>query len=315
MRCCLENTIPPMTAVNPPTGWHQPVMVNEVLRLLDPQPSDFIVDATAGTGGHSLAIGSLLSAEGKLLIVDRDAQALEYAKDRLSSLAVPVSAAHDNYRNLPAILQERGFSQADGVVLDLGMSSFQVDDPQRGFSFLKEGPLDMRMNPTQELTAGMIVNRWDAASLADLLGNLGEERFARRIAQRIIRQRKLQPIETTLQLAETIRQAVPPGARYGRLHPATRTFQALRMAVNDELGALRGLLDSLGQILKPGGRAVVISFHSLEDRLVKQAFVGLSRNEAWQLLTKKPLCPAEGEISANPRARSAKLRAIRKING
>jgi len=268
------------------------------------------VDGTAGTGGHSLAILPHLLPEGRLIAIDRDEHALRTARTRLADFIPNAAFIHENYRHLDAVLQRLGLSQVDGMLLDLGMSSVQVDEASRGFSFSKEGPLDMRMDAQQDLTAQTLIHRLSMDELMTMLATLGEERFARRIARHLIEARRAHPITTTTQLAHLVTQAVPGKARYGRLHPATRTFQALRMAVNDELGALETLLAGLAQVLRPGGRAVILTFHSLEDRLVKRAFAQGMRDGAWTLLTKKPLRPTPEEVSQNPRARSAKLRAI-----
>ena len=295
--------------VRPADSWHQPVMSAEVLQYLNPRPGRVIVDGTVGTGGHSLAILPKLLPDGALLAVDQDRDALELAAKRLTEFAPQVTFRHGNFRHLPRIMGEPGIVRVDGLVLDLGMSSLQVDRSERGFSFSKSGPLDMRMDTAQDDTASTFVNALSAEELAVILRTLGEEHFARRIAQRIVQERRAHPLETTTQLAEVISRAVPASARHGRLHPATRTFQALRMAVNDELGALEELLSNLGDLLKPGGRAVFITFHSLEDRLVKHALAHGAREGRWSILTKKPVRPSEAEVEQNPRARSAKLRA------
>lgn len=292
------------------SGWHQPVMPTDVLHYLNPRPGAVIVDGTVGSGGHSLAMLPRMLPDGRLVAVDRDSAALEAARRRLTEFEPQVSFHHENFRDLPALLQTLRHPRVDGILLDLGMSSPQVDDPARGFSFAREGPLDMRMDLEQEDTAETLVNGLTADELADLLERFGEERFARRIARRIAQERRIRPITTTAQLARLIVGAVPAGARRGRLHPATRTFQALRIAVNDELGALAAFLARLPELLTPGGRAVIITFHSLEDRLVKQAVVQTARRGVWAVLTKKPVRPSEDEVSQNPRARSAKLRAV-----
>ena len=294
-------------------AWHQPVMGAEALGLLDPRPGDVMVDGTAGTGGHSLMILPHLLPEGRLIAIDRDREPLELARKRLTEFTPQVTFAHGNFRNLAELLDELHVSAVDGVLLDLGMSSLQVDQPQRGFSFSKEGPLDMRMDHEQEETAGALVNELSADELEQLIQELGEERFARRIAQRILHVRRAKPIRTTTQLARIVAEAVPASARHGRIHVATRTFQALRMAVNDELGALEALLGDLPRILKPGGRAVILTFHSLEDRMVKRAFAQGLRDGRWAVLTKKPLRPSQEECVQNPRARCAKLRSIERI--
>lgn len=295
--------------------WHQPVMGAEVLRALRPRPGAVIVDGTAGTGGHSLMILPHLLPDGRLVAIDRDRDALDVARKRLAEFAPQATCVRENYRHLPAILRDLGIAGVDGLLLDLGLSSLQVDLAERGFSFSKEGPLDMRMDTEQEETAEAIVNESTADELATVLETLGEERYARRIARRIVQERRAHPIRTTTQLARLVTDAVPPGARHGRLHSATRTFQALRLAVNDELGALEELLGRLGELLNPGACAVVLTFHSLEDRLVKRAFAEGQRGRLWTVLTKKPIRASAQEVAENPRARSAKLRAIERGEG
>ena len=296
--------------MSPTPRWHQPVMGAEVLHWLNPRPGTIVVDATVGTGGHSLLILPTLLPNGRLIALDRDREALEVAKTRLAAFDPQVTFVHGNYRNLPTILSRLGLTRVDGVLLDLGMSSFQVDRAERGFSFSHEGPLDMRMDTAQEVTASTLVNHLTADELATILEMFGEERFARRIARRLVETRRNEPITTTAQLARLVASAVPSGLRPQRLHPATRTFQALRIAVNDEVGALEQCLSDLSTLLSPGGRAVTLSYHSLEDRLVKHRFVQEMRDGLWTVLTKKPLRPIDDEVQRNPRARSAKLRAV-----
>ena len=299
----------------PASVWHQPVMAAETLRGLHPRPGAVIVDGTVGTGGHSLALLPHLLPSGKLLAVDRDRASLELAERRLADFTPRVIFRHGNFRDLPQILRDEHLAGVDGLLLDLGMSSLQVDQPERGFSFSKDGPLDMRMDPEQGETAMDLLGGASADELARLFGQLGEERYAGRIARRITDVRRTRPIRTTTELARVISEAVPPRARHGRLHPATRVFQALRIAVNDELAALEDILACLPALLNPGGRAVIITFHSLEDRLVKRAFAAGAREGRWALLTKKPLTPSDEEIAGNPRARSAKLRAVERSRG
>ncbi|MBI3011340.1 MAG: 16S rRNA (cytosine(1402)-N(4))-methyltransferase RsmH [Candidatus Omnitrophica bacterium] len=300
----------------PPTsGWRQPVMGSEVLRYLNPRPGATIVDGTVGTGGHSLLILPHVLPTGRLVAIDRDQTALQLARKRLTEFIPQVTFVRENYRNLSAVLKDLRIPRVDGVLLDLGMSSLQVDCAERGFSFSKEGPLDMRMDSGQEATAEALINELRADELAMIFETFGEERFAKRIASRIVSERRVHPMTTTIQLARLVVEAVPPRMRHGRLHPATRIFQALRMAVNDEVGALEGVLGLVSELLNPGGRAVIITFHSLEDRLVKHAFAQGMRDGAWTVLTKKPVRPSEEEVAQNPRARSAKLRAIEQRSG
>lgn len=326
--------------------YHEPVLVEAVVTFLAPRPGGVVVDATCGTAGHSLAFLPHLLPDGRLIAVDRDADALTIARQRLAdfgaqtpsptsvsrgssspaggSMAVgcadpaasgklvegQVTFHHGNFRELSAILRSLDLARVDGVLLDLGMSSLQVERPERGFSFLREGPLDMRMDVRRPLTAATLVHERSEQDLAQLLWTLGEERFSRRIARRIVAERRRHPIATTTELARLVQQAVPRRAAHARLHPATRTFQALRIAVNDELGALEAALEVLPDLLVPGGRAVILSFHSLEDRRVKQAFAAGQRAGLWTILTKKPIRPDAEEIARNPRARSVKLRAV-----
>ena len=299
-----------MASEAPRTQFHRPAMVSAVLEWLAPRPGAVMVDGTCGTGGHSVAILPSLLPDGRLIAMDRDLQALAVAKPRLIEFEPRVEVRHADFRRLPEVLSDVGLHRVDGVLLDLGMSSLQVDDPERGFSFLREGPLDMRMDSAQPMTAQRLVNEASAQDLALLLRTFGEERYAAQIARRIVSHRREQPLQTTIQLAQLIAGAVPAPARHGRLHPATRTFQALRMAVNDELGALRDALDALPRVLSPSGRAVILSFHSLEDRMVKQSFAAGERQGIWRRLTKKPLRPSAAEIAENPRIRSVKLRAV-----
>ncbi len=289
---------------------HQPVMVNEVLEYLAPKPGQIVADATAGAGGHSVTIVPRLLPDGKFIALDQDRTALELVNRRLLEFSDITHTIHSNFRELPNVLKELGVAGLDGLLMDLGMSSMQVDTAGRGFSFMQEGPLDMRMDNTQSLTAEEIVNSWSFEDLRDTIKTLGEERYAVTYARAIEKYRAKETITSTDQLAELIKKATPPKARYGRLHPATRTFQALRMAVNDELGALEEVLKVLPRVMRPYGRVVCISFHSMEDRLVKHAFAEGQREKRWTVLTKKPVLPTEQEISVNARSRSAKLRAM-----
>ncbi|MHC4599439.1 MAG: 16S rRNA (cytosine(1402)-N(4))-methyltransferase RsmH [Planctomycetota bacterium] len=286
---------------------HVPVMMEEVLRLLSPRPGDRIVDATVGAAGHAAAILRAVGSEGRLMGVDLDPRALEEARPVLAETGFPFDLVHGNFADLPSLLSER--TPLDGVLLDLGVNSAQLEDPERGFSFLRDGPLDMRMDPGGPVTAESLVNELPEEALTRILSAFGEERYARRIARRICAARRGNPLKRTASLADIVSGAVP---RRGRFHPATRTFQAIRIAVNGEMENLDAALKALPEVLRSGGRAVVISFHSLEDRAVKRAFREGSREGAYELLTRKPLTPTREEIEANPRARSAKLRAVRK---
>jgi 16S rRNA (cytosine1402-N4)-methyltransferase len=288
-----------------PTPRHTSVLAAEVARLLAPKPGETWVDATVGTGGHARLIAERVAPGGQLVGLDQDAAMLALARPRLDGL--PVTLVHANFDQLPEVLANRGLDRVDGVFADLGFASDQVDDPARGLSFKDDGPLDMRLDPTAGQTAADLVNRMSEKALADLIYEYGEERKSRWVAKRIVERRKEKPFATTGELAEVVRRSVP---RSGSIDPATRTFQALRIAVNDELGALDRLLAALPKLLRPDGRAGIISFHSLEDRRVKHAF---RDREVWDLATKKPVEASAAETAANPRARSAKLRvAIRK---
>jgi len=282
---------------------HVPVMVDEVLAGLAPRPGQTFVDGTLGGGGHTRAIAEQVGSGGLVVALDRDPAAVEAAAASLAGL--PVRVVQANYRNLREVLAEQGLPAVNGILLDLGLSSDQLQDRSRGFSFDADGPLDLRFDPDEGEPAWQLVNRLREAQLADLIYEFGEERHSRRIARRIVEQRQKQRIETAGQLADIVRRAVPRTADSRRINPATRTFQALRIAVNDELGALDTALREAPECLVAGGRLAVISFHSLEDRRVKEAFRGDPRYEP---LTKKPLRPTEREMAANPRARSAKLR-------
>ncbi|MGD9841172.1 MAG: 16S rRNA (cytosine(1402)-N(4))-methyltransferase RsmH [Candidatus Bipolaricaulis sp.] len=281
--------------------WHEPVLVAEVVGFLAPAPEALIVDATVGTGGHAEA---LLARGATVIGIDQDPAALDRARERLRPYTDRVQLLPGNFRDLPALVPP--VPRVDGVLFDLGASSLQFDSPERGFSFLADGPLGMRMDPTAPVTAADLVNRLPEAELARILWEYGEERYARRIARAIVQQR---PLHTTTELARLVARLYPPG--HHRIHPATRTFQALRIAVNDELGALEAGLAGAVRLLAPGGVLCVISFHSLEDRIVKHFLRREALTGRLEVLTKKPLRPGEDEVGRNPRARSAKLRAAR----
>lgn len=290
---------------------HEPVLLAEVLEALNPQPGQTVVDVTVGAGGHAWAIGQCLAGRGRLIGLDRDAQMLSLAQRRLEPLGDMVTLVHSPFSRLGQVLSELGIGAVDAVLADLGVASDQLDAAERGFSFQQSGPLDMRMDGRQRLRAWEIVNRWDAARLEEVLRTFGQERFGRRIARRIVETRKRQPIETTEQLARVVVSAVGRGSKgRRRIHPATRTFQAIRIAVNDELAELERLLGQLPDVVRPGGVAAVISFHSLEDRLVKQAFT--KSPQTWTPLWKGPRVASREEVCRNPRARSAKLRSARR---
>jgi 16S rRNA (cytosine1402-N4)-methyltransferase len=284
---------------------HAPVMPAETLRLLDPQPGETWVDCTVGAGGHSRLIAEKLGAAGRLIGLDQDPTMLDLARPLLAGL--PVELVHANFDQLPDVLANRGIEKVDGVLADLGFASDQMQDAARGFSFRTDGPLDMRLDPTTGATAAEYVNDLGEAALADVFWEYGEERHSRRVARKIVERRASKPFATTADLADVVRSCVP---RSGGIDPATRVFQALRIAINDELGALDRLLAALPKLMKPGGRAGVISFHSLEDRRVKHAF---RVPGVWESLTRKPVEAGDAELAANPRSRSAKLRVARRI--
>lgn len=282
---------------------HVPVMPQPVIEGLNmaAQTGGWYLDATVGGGGHSELL--LATDENlKLVALDQDPAALKAAQTRLAKFGDRVTFYHTNFAGF-----DPGSIKFNGILADIGVSSAQLDTPERGFSFRKEAPLDMRMNPHQDLSAADIINHWDETELANLIFTYGEERLSRRIARNIVEQR---PFQTTTELAEAIARCVPKKYRYGRIHPATRTFQALRIAVNAELDVLTTFLSQAPDWLLPGGRLVIISFHSLEDRIVKQAF---RNDDRLKIVTKKPLVATETEVLENSRARSAKLRVAERI--
>ncbi len=302
---------------------HQPVLYHEIIHALRPQSPGRYVDATVGAGGHAWGILEASAPDGQLLALDKDPQALAIASQRLSVYHPRVILVHASYTQLREELSRIGWQQVNGIVFDLGVSSMQLDQAERGFSFLADGLLDMRFDPTAGRSAADLVNRLSEDELTDLIWRYGEERHARRIAREICRSR---PLETTRQLAQAVERAV--GGRKERIHPATRTFQALRIAVNDELRGLEQVLPDAVDVLASGGRLAVISFHSLEDRIIKQFFRRESRDcicppeqpvctcnhhATLREITRKPILPSMEEIATNPRARSAKLRVAEKL--
>lgn len=285
---------------------HVPVMPAEVLQYLDPRPGQTIVDATVGAGGHARLLVERVVPGGRVIGLDQDPRMLEWAEQRLREL--PVVLCHRNFEELPDVLRELDVSAVDAVLADLGFASDQLADPARGLSFQQDGPLDMRLDPTRGEPASALLRRLPERELADIFWRYGEERYSRRVARKIVEAREAGPIATTGQLADIVRSCVPrPRGHRHVIDPATRVFQALRIAVNDELGALERLLRVLPDCVRPGGRVAIISFHSLEDRLVKQAF---RKSPEWfKELTRKPVQAGEDEVRRNSRARSAKLRA------
>lgn len=286
---------------------HIPVLPAEILEWLRPQPGQILVDGTLGGGGHTRLLAERLSGEGYVLAVDRDPAAVAAAERNLRGLNVKV--AHASYLELPELLRQLQVEYVNGIVLDLGLSSDQLADDQRGFSFQTGGALDLRFNPEEGEPASRLLARLRENEIADLIFKFGEERFSRRIAKQIVAARTSQPIQTAEQLAALVRRCVPRSN--DGIDPATRTFQALRIAVNNELGGIEQALKTLPALLAPGGRLAIISFHSLEDRLVKEAF---RSDQRLQVLTKKPITASPAELAANPRSRSAKLRVAERVS-
>ncbi len=293
---------------------HVPVLRDETLALLDPAGRGVLVDATVGLGGHAEAL-LLAAPNATLLAIDLDEQNLLASRQRLERFGPRVRFFHADHGELPAVLEAAGYERCDAVLADLGISSNQLDDPQRGLGFSADGPLDMRLDRTRGRTAADLVNGLGEVELANVIYQYGEERYSRRIARAIVERRRGGRIERTDELARLVAGAYPAPAKRTRtgVHPATRTFQALRIAVNDLLGSLERLLEARPGVLAVGGRAAVISFHSLEDRAVKQSFAGWAQSGQAKILTRKPLTPTETEIQANPRSRSAKLRGVERI--
>jgi 16S rRNA (cytosine1402-N4)-methyltransferase len=284
---------------------HEPVLVDEVVGFLRPRPEGIYVDATVGLGGHAAAV--LAAGAGRLIGIDRDADALAIARRELESAAARVELVHADYRDLTRVLSARGIDRVAGMVADLGVSSMQLDEAARGFSFRLGGPLDMRMDRSTGPTAAELIATVEEKTLADVIWRFGEERHSRRIARAIVRARDRQPLTETAALASVVRAAAG-GRGSQRIDPATRTFQALRIWVNRELDGLDAFLDEAVNALEPGARLAVIAFHSLEDRVVKHTFRRLAADGRIQLVTRKPVGPADAEVERNPRARSARLR-------
>ena len=296
---------------------HTPVLLAEVLEWLHCGPSGAYLDCTVGQGGHAEAILARSAPDGILVGLDRDQQAVDVSRARLRKWGTRAHVMHGHFRDLRGHVESLDIQRLDGILFDLGMSSAQLADPARGFSFQAEGPLDMRMNSEDATKASDLVNRRSEQELADVLYEYGEERYARRIARAIVRRRKESPLTSTTALVDVIRSAVPASYRHGRIHCATRSFQALRIAVNRELDDLAGALNDAADLLSPGGRLCVVSFHSLEDRIAKQTLRKLSSGDqpVLSVLTKKPVVPSEAECRDNPRARSAKLRVAERMVG
>lgn len=306
---------------------HIPVLLDECIKYLNIKPDGVYVDGTLGMGGHSEAILQRLTT-GRLISIDRDAEAIKRAGERLAPYADKLTIVHGNFRDLDAILDEQGIQAVDGMLFDLGVSSPQLDEADRGFSYMTDAPLDMRMDTSDNIDAWFIVNRWPEEKIERILRDYGEERHAKRIAAKIAERRAEKEIETTLELVEVIKSAMPASALREKQHPAKRSFQAIRIAVNDELNAVHALMDSAPDRLKPGGRLCVISFHSLEDRIVKNAIHAREDGctcpreapvctcgfvQTLKSVTRKPVTAGGEELELHPRSRSAKLRVAERV--
>ena len=307
---------------------HKPVLLNECIEALNIRPDGVYVDGTLGRAGHSREIARRLTT-GRLICIDRDQAAIDAAQERLAPWMDRVTLIHSNFSALGDVLRQAGVTGADGMLFDLGVSSPQLDDASRGFSYMQDAPLDMRMDVSAPLSAWNVVNEWSYEDLRRILFEYGEERYAPAIAKAIVRVREEKPLETTLELVDIIKSAMPPAALREKQHPAKRSFQAIRIAVNGELEALPPMLASAVEGLNPGGRLAVITFHSLEDRIVKRAMQDMARGctcppefpvcvcgkkPKVKLLTRKPIVSGEAELEENPRARSAKLRVAEKCD-
>ncbi len=292
---------------------HKPVMCREIVEYLKIEEGDCILDATIGTGGHSKAILKTIGEKGRLIGIDRDLDSLLFAKSNLASYSSNLTLVHDDFRNLDKILKDLKIKSVDGMLFDLGISSFQLDDPQRGFSFRTDAPLDMRMDKNSYISAYELINNLSEEELSSILKTFGEERWHNRIARFLVEERSKNPIATTGQLVRLVSKAIPHHRHFIKIHPATRTFQAIRIAVNRELEALEVALDKAVEFIKPTGRICVISFHSLEDRIVKRKFKLLFREGIANIITPKPVRPRIEEMNVNPRSRSGKLRVMERL--
>jgi len=306
---------------------HYSVLLNECIEALNIRADGIYVDGTLGMGGHSEQIARRLTT-GRLISIDRDERAIKRAGERLKPYADRITLVHGNFRQLPQILDDLGIEKVDGMLFDLGVSSPQLDETERGFSYMSDAPLDMRMDESENLTAWFVVNKWPEEKLKRILYDFGEERYSPRIASAIVEKRKLAPVNTTLELVDIIKSAMPAAALREKQHPAKRSFQAIRIAVNDELEAISELMENATEYLVPGGRLAVISFHSLEDRIIKNAVNSRERGctcprdfpvctcgfvQTLKNVSRKPILPSEKELSENPRSRSAKLRVAERV--
>lgn len=307
---------------------HYSVLLEESIEALDIKPDGIYVDGTAGGGGHSYAIASRLGKNGRLIAIDQDADAIEAAGKRLSEFADRVTLVRNNFSNLSDVCSELGIDHIDGFLIDAGVSSFQLDCAERGFAYSSDAPLDMRMDTRNSLTAKQVVNEYSEQELKRILFEYGEEKFSPAIASAIVRERSKAPIETTVQLSGIIKNAIPSFAREGGHHPAKRSFQAIRIEVNAELDVIEPAIRAAEKLMRRGGRIAVITFHSLEDRIVKQTYASLAsgctcprnfpvcvcgKKPSVKIINKKPILPSAKELDENPRSRSAKLRVAEKI--
>ncbi|MBU1913227.1 MAG: 16S rRNA (cytosine(1402)-N(4))-methyltransferase RsmH [Candidatus Omnitrophica bacterium] len=292
---------------------HNPVLSSEVIDFLNPAPGQTIVDATIGGAGHSEQILQRIIPGGMLIGIDRDEETLRLASERLRPFEGSFKLINKNFKYLKEILKDLGVNKANGIIFDLGISSIQMEAWQRGFSIKNDGPLDMRMDRSQTLTAKDLINRLRETELSDIIRDFGEERFHRRIAKRIVEERRHKEISTTAELSDVILRSLPYSHNKYKIHPATRTFQAIRIKVNDELGSIQEALNALPETLEKGGRCCIISFHSLEDRIAKNTFKEFKARGLFNILTKKPVAAKEVEVISNPRSRSAKLRAVERM--
>ena len=307
---------------------HYSVLFGECMDALNIKQGGIYVDGTAGGGGHSFGIAQRLSEEGRLIAIDRDEAAIRAATQRLEPFADRSTVVRSNFYEVARVCEELGVGQIDGLLLDLGVSSYQLDTPERGFSYMSDAPLDMRMDKRGSLTAYDVVNGYEEEKIKKILYEYGEERFSAAIASAIVRHRERKPIETTGELSDIIKYAIPPFAREGGHHPAKRSFQAIRIEVNGELDAIEPAIRDAARLLSKGGRIAIITFHSLEDRIVKQTFASLAQGctcpknfpvcvcnnkPTLKIITKKPILPSAEELAVNPRSRSAKLRVAQKL--
>ncbi len=307
---------------------HRSVLLDECIEGLNIKPDGIYVDGTAGGGGHSFHIASALGEGGRLIAIDQDENAIEAAGKRLAPFGDKVTLVRSNFSRVSEVLDELGIERIDGILMDLGVSSYQLDTPERGFSYNADAPLDMRMDNRNPLDASVVVNTYSEEKLREIIYGYGEEKFGGKIASEIVKARSIKPIERTGELVDIIKRAMPSAAKQGGHHPAKRTFQAIRIEVNSELDVIRPAIDGAVKRLSAGGRIAIITFHSLEDRLVKQAYASLAEGctcprsfpvcvcgnkPKVRIITKKPILPSENELEENPRSRSAKLRVAEKI--